>query len=134
MNNYILIIVLFMAIFIFRAVIKNLSTSKELTISPLDAKKRLDTETGIILLDVRTKNEYLEKHIPNSTLIPLDILSNEAILKLPNKNSEIFVYCKGGNRSAAGVRTLLKLGYTRVHNLGGIVGWPYETVSGHKIK
>lgn len=89
-------------------------------------KKRLDTEKGIIPLDVRTRDEYLEKHIPKSTLIPVDVLSNEANRKLPDKNAEIFVYCRSGNRSAMAAKTLTKLGYTHIYNLGGIVRWPYE--------
>jgi Rhodanese-related sulfurtransferase len=101
-------------------------------ISPAEAKKRLETEKGVILLDVRTKAEYQEKHIPKSILIPVDILENEANRKIPDKNAEIFVYCKSGSRSAMAVKTLKKLGYTHINNLGGIMSWPYETVSGNK--
>ena len=36
-------------------------------IAPVDAKKRLDSEEGVILLDVRTSEEYNEKHIPGSS-------------------------------------------------------------------
>jgi len=131
MNQYILLTILFVVVFIFWTLIKN-SSNAGVRIKPSDAKTRLDTEKGIILLDVRTKGEYLEKHIPKSTLIPVDILANEASKKLPNKNAEIMVYCKSGSRSGVAVKTLLKLGYTNIYNLGGIVGWPYETVSGDR--
>ncbi|WP_088187054.1 rhodanese-like domain-containing protein [Desulfosporosinus sp. FKA] len=104
----------------------------KLRIDPSEAKKRLDTEKDIILLDVRTEREYVENHIPRSTLIPLNVLAREAGKKLPNKQTAVFVYCRSGNRSKAAVKMLLKLGYSNVYNLGGIIRWPYRTVSGKK--
>ncbi|HBV87238.1 MAG TPA: rhodanese-like domain-containing protein [Desulfosporosinus sp.] len=101
-------------------------------IDPPEAKKRMDTEKGIIVLDVRTQEEYTENHIPKSTLIPLNALQREAGLKLPDKKATIFIYCRSGNRSRAAVKMLLKQGYTNVFNLGGIIRWPYKTVSGNK--
>lgn len=104
----------------------------KLRIDPSEAKKRLDNEKDIILLDVRTEQEYVENHIPRSTLIPLNVLAKEVSKKLPNKQATIFAYCRSGNRSKAAVKMLLKLGYSNVYNLGGIIRWPYKTVSGKK--
>jgi rhodanese-related sulfurtransferase len=105
------------------------SISAKLKILPAEAKKRMDEDKGIIVLDVRTKGEYEEKHIPNSISIPVNLLEKEAESKLPDKNAEIFVYCLSGSRSAAAVKKLVKLGYSNIRNLGGIIIWPYETVS-----
>lgn len=132
MDQNIFLVILVVVIFVFWRLIKNLGTVGGVKINLEDAKKRLDSEKGIILLDVRTRDEYLERHIPKCTLIPVNVLENEASRKLPDKNAEIFVYCKSGNRSAMAVKILAKLGYTHIYNLGGIVGWPYETVSGNK--
>ncbi len=99
-------------------------------IKPEEAKKRLESEKGIILLDVRTQEEYDEKHIPNSILIPVDVIENEAPLKLTDRDADIFIYCRSGRRSITASLALLKMGYTRVYNLGGIIDWPYETESG----
>ncbi len=132
MNQYVILAILLTTGFVLWTFIKNSGTAGGIKIGLSDAKKRLDTEKGIILLDVRTRDEYLEKHIPNSTLVPVNVLENEAIRKLPDKNTEIFVYCRSGNRSAMAVKILTKLGYTHIYNLGGIVRWPYETVSGNK--
>lgn len=104
----------------------------KLKINPTEAKKRLDTEKGIVLLDVRTHEEYIGNHIPKSTLIPLNVLASEVSLKLPDKQATIFIYCRSGNRSRAAVRMLLKQGYTNVFDMGGIIRWPYKTVSGNK--
>lgn len=99
-------------------------------IKPEDAKERLDNEKGIILLDVRTLEEYTEKHIHGSILIPVDEIPSKAAEILTNKNDEIFVYCRSGKRSVTASKALVKMGYTKVYNLGGIIDWPYETESG----
>lgn len=104
-------------------------TSSYKNIKPEEAKKRLESEKGIVLLDVRTQQEYDEKHIHNSVLIPVDVIEKEAPSKLRDKNAEIFVYCRSGNRSVTASERLVKMGYTNVYNLGGIINWPYETES-----
>jgi rhodanese-related sulfurtransferase len=93
-----------------------------------EAKKRLDSEEGIVLLDVRTKEEYDAGHLKDSVLIPVDVLENEAENSLKDKSAAIFVYCRSGKRSATAANILVELGYTNVYNLGGIRDWPYEVV------
>ena len=99
-------------------------------IDSAEAKKRLDMEKEIILLDVRTREEYIQNHIPGSTLIPLNLLESEASQTLLDTQAPIFVYCRSGVRSRVAVEMLLKQGYTNVLDMGGIVSWPYTTVSG----
>ncbi|TCO79149.1 rhodanese-like domain-containing protein [Marinisporobacter balticus] len=101
-------------------------------IKPSDAKERLDKEEGIILLDVRTKEEYAEKHIPNSLLIPVDEIEEQIEEKISDKNTIIFVYCRSGRRSRIASEKLIEMGYTDVFDLGGIIDWPYETEIGQK--
>src|SRR5665647_3475312 len=119
MDQNILLVILVVVIFVFWRLIKKSGTVGGVKINLEDAKKRLDNEKGIILLDVRTRDEYLEKHIPKCTLIPLNILRNEASRELPNKDAEIFVYCRSGSRSAMAIKILTKLGYTHIYNLVG---------------
>lgn len=125
-------IIMLVGVLLIWAYFKNSGPASKLRINPTEAKKRLDMEKGIVLLDVRTQEEYLEKHIPKSTLIPLNVLAVEASKKLPDKQATIFVYCRSGNRSRAAVKRLLKQGYTNLFDLGGIIRWPYKTVSGKK--
>ena len=99
-------------------------------ISPQEAKRRLEIGDEIFLLDVRTPAEYFETHIPSSILIPVDMIEEEALTRLPNKDATIFVYCRSGRRSVTASVALVKMGYTSVYNLGGIIDWPYETESG----
>jgi phage shock protein E len=99
-------------------------------ITPKDAKEMLDSNKDVILLDVRTLAEYEEKHIPNSTLLPLSELMDKATLVIKDKDMPILVYCRSGNRSVTASLALIELGYKNVYNLGGIIDWPYETTSG----
>lgn len=99
-------------------------------IKPEEVKKLLENDAEIILVDVRTPSEYAEKHIPASTLIPLDQIEKEAPSKISNKDTQIIVYCRSGSRSVAAAKALVNMGYTNVHNLGGINSWPYDTEIG----
>lgn len=90
----------------------------------------MEKESGYIILDVRTAQEYSEKHIPNAVNIPNESIGTEEIPALPDKNQLILVYCRSGNRSKQASEKLAALGYTNVVEFGGINGWPGETVSG----
>lgn len=98
-------------------------------ITPEEGKKMLDNEKGIILLDVRTKEEYESGHIKDAILMPIDTLEKEAPKTLNDKEAPIIVYCRSGNRSANAANILVNLGYKNVYDLGGIIDWPYEIVN-----
>lgn len=100
------------------------------TISPSEARRRLAAGSGVILLDVRSPEEYRELHIPNSISLPLDKLKTGAADIASSKSSEIIVYCQSGMRAAQACRQLTAMGYTNVSSLGGIQSWPYETERG----
>ncbi len=99
-------------------------------IKPEEAKARLDKGEKIILLDVRTEEEYNEKRLPNSILIPVEGIDKDVPAKLTDKNAAVFVYCTTGGKSAIAAEVLTLMGYTKVYDLGGIEDWPYETVNG----
>ena len=90
------------------------------------AKERMDKETGYLILDVRTDEEYAEGHIPGAVLIPDYEVRERAEEELPDKGQRIFVYCRSGNRSKTASAILADLGYTNVVEFGGIRDWPYE--------
>lgn len=94
-----------------------------------DAKKLLDENKDVILLDVRMQEEYDERHIEGARLIPDIELSKRAEEELPDKDATILVYCRSGVRSEASARDLVDLGYTNVYDFGGIISYPYDTVS-----
>ena len=93
-----------------------------------EAKKHLDEDAGIILLDVRTQEEYDGGHIPGAVCLPVETFGDgDLTTLLPDKNAEIFVYCRSGRRSAQAAKLLTDLGYTAVTDFGGILDWPYGT-------
>ncbi|WDV44979.1 rhodanese-like domain-containing protein [Clostridiaceae bacterium M8S5] len=96
------------------------------TITPQEAKKMIDEDTNVQLLDVRTKQEYDENHIPSSILLPYDEIKDRAKSVLPNKDAKIIVYCRSGRRSKIASLELINMGYKNVYDLGGIIDWPYE--------
>ena len=84
------------------------------------------TGDDIIILDVRTQDEYEESHIPGAILIPNETIGTEMPEQLPDADQEILVYCRSGNRSKQASQALVDLGYTNVVEFGGINSWPYE--------
>jgi len=101
------------------------------SISASEAKKRLAESKDVVLLDVRTMQEYKSIRIGGSVLVPLDSISTKISKVVSDKDVEIIVYCHSGARAKAALGLLNKMGYTNVKNLGGISSWPYETVSGN---
>ena len=97
-----------------------------------EAVTMLEEETGYTILDVRTAQEYSEKHIPGAVNIANESIGTEDIPELPDKDQLILVYCRSGNRSKQASEKLVKLGYTNIVEIGGINSWPGETVAGDK--
>ena len=73
-------------------------------------------QEGAVVVDVRSKEEYLEGHIRNSLNIPLDVL-NRNIAKL-DKESVIITVCQSGIRSRSAANFLKEIGFSRVYNGG----------------
>ena len=78
----------------------------------------------IILLDVRTEEEYKERHIPDAVNIPLSELESRIGELDKYKSKKIIVYCKTGSRSRTASEILVQHGFEHVYNmLGGIEEW-----------
>jgi CRP-like cAMP-binding protein len=73
------------------------------------------------LLDVRMGIEYEEEHIPDSVNIPLDELRTRYAELDPD--SEYYVYCLGGARSASAAFLLRMQGFNAKNIRGGISAW-----------
>ena len=97
-------------------------------ISGAEAKALMDSESGYIIIDARTQEEYDQGHIPGAILIPEYEIADRAEKELPDKDQLILVYCRSGRRSKIVAEELVKLGYTNVKEFGGIIDWEYETV------
>ncbi len=93
----------------------------------VDAKKFkdiLEKEKDIVLLDVRTPEEFKEGHIEGANLVPLQLFRYIYLGGKGIKNKVVLVYCRSGRRSAMASEILDKWGVKKVYNLqGGILEW-----------
>ena len=97
-------------------------------INGAEAKALMDSESGYVIIDARTQEEYDQGHIPGAILIPEYEIADRAEKELPDKDQLILVYCRSGRRSKIAAEELVKLGYTNVKEFGGIIDWEYEIV------
>ena len=88
-------------------------------------------DANAVLIDVRTPAEYAEKRIPGSINLPLDEIG-KIKFKVTDLNRPIYLYCRSGNRSHSALGILQKLGYTIVHDIGGIIHYRGRTEGGPK--
>lgn len=95
-----------------------------ITNEELEAK--LDANENIVILDVRETAEYAFNHIPNAMSIPLGEL--EERMELLNKEAEIYVVCRTGNRSDMASQKLAEKGFAKVVNVvPGMSNWSGKT-------
>lgn len=102
------------------------------TISQERAKSEMDTLTSegkpFVLLDVRRKDEFDAGRIAGALLLPNEEIGPDRPDLLPDLSVPLYVYCRSGNRSLQAAKKLAAMGYT-VYDFGGIIDWPYGTVS-----
>jgi len=94
-----------------------------------EAMKIMEEESGYIILDVRTPEEFKAMHIPNAINVPNETIGKDEISQLHDKDQLILVYCRSGNRSKQASEKLVALGYTNIVEFGGINDWPGETIT-----
>lgn len=90
------------------------SDAKITKINGSKAKELIKSEA--VLIDVRTKEEYKEKHIGGAINIPHTEISKIEY----DKDTKIIVYCRSGNRSNMAAEELLSLGYKNIYDLGSM--------------
>ena len=79
---------------------------------------------GVLVLDVRERDEFLRGHIPNATHLARGTLELEIEKRVPDPATEIVLYCGAGNRSALSADNLQRMGYASVKILaGGLQDW-----------
>ena len=86
----------------------------------------MEKEKNAVLLDVREEDEYITGHAVDALLLPVDeITPQRAETLLPDREAPILVYCRSGRRSRRAAALLDSFGYTRLYDLGSLIGWPY---------
>lgn len=82
----------------------------------------------VLVLDVRTAEEFAAGHIPGALLAPYDGLA--ASFRETDKDRPIVVYCRSGRRSAIAKATLEGMGYRNVRNSGAFESWKGRVATG----
>ena len=94
------------------------------SITAEEVKQALDAKADVIVVDVRTPEEYNRGHLEGSLLLPIDTVSKQAVSVLKDKNKTLYVYCLSGSRSVQATDILLKLGYPKAFNMtSGLLAW-----------
>jgi rhodanese-related sulfurtransferase len=92
---------------------------REVTVK--QAKERMDADPGLKLIDVREDNEWQVGHAVGADHLGKGIIERDIEGKVPDKSTELILYCGGGYRSALAADVLQKMGYTNVFSMAG--GW-----------
>ncbi len=71
-------------------------------------------------IDARSGFEYSMGHVEGSHNIPYDEIAEKIASITTDKNANIHLYCRSGNRSGKALKVLQNMGYTNAHNDGGI--------------
>jgi len=99
------------------------SSSSPPTISPEEVLRRMMEGEKLILVDVRTPQEYASGHIPGAVSLPLSSIQGAEAKIVWGNDEEIIVYCQGGVRSRSAARMLYLMGYRNIKDMGGIMEW-----------
>ena len=93
------------------------------------AKEMMRADDSLVVVDVRTQEEYAQGHIPGAICIPNESIVDAQPEELPDLEQTILVYCRSGRRSKEAAQKLADMGYTNVYEFGGIIDWTGEVVT-----
>ncbi|MFN6400218.1 MAG: rhodanese-like domain-containing protein [Planctomycetota bacterium] len=96
-----------------------------------ELKHKLDGATKPILIDVREESEYAQGHVPGSIHLSKGIIERDIESVIPDPDTELYLLCGGGFRSALAADNLSKMGYSRVVSVDG--GWRAWTAAGYPV-
>jgi phage shock protein E len=98
------------------------------TIRSIDQQALLDRiaahDETLLILDVRTAEEYAQGHVEGAVHIPYDQLPQRAGEIEAAKGKDVVLYCRSGRRSEIAAETLKEKGFARLLHLeGDMLAW-----------
>ena len=100
-------------------------------ISASEARAMIQSSPNLLVVDVRTPEEFAQGHLQGAINIPLSNLPTQ--ISSLDRNRPILVYCQTGHRSAQAAALLMNSGFTQVYDMdGGLDAWisaGYPTVT-----
>ena len=106
------------------------SRIREVTVD--ETRQRILSDNGVRLIDVREDNEWEAGHAAGSAHLGKGIIERDIEATVPDKTTEVILYCGGGYRSALAADVLQQMGYTKVFSMAG--GWKAWKDSGAQIE
>ncbi len=103
---------------------------REVTVE--ETQQRLNANPDAKLFDVREDNEWQASHATGAEHLGKGIIERDIEEKVPDKSTEVILYCGGGFRSALAADVLQQMGYTNVFSMAG--GWKAWKDSGAPIE
>lgn len=122
MNKHIFSILLIC--FVYLASCQEKSQKKGGLLTADDFQMEMNADNNKQIIDVRTPEEFAAGYISGAVLINFYDADFQQKINLLDKNKSVFVYCKGGGRSAEAASMMKNAGFSSVYELkGGIMGW-----------
>ena len=90
-------------------------------VSVAEAQQRMRANKDVKLIDVREDHEWNEAHAAGALHLGKGIIERDIETTVPDKDTELILYCGGGYRSALATDALQRMGYTNVFSMAG--GW-----------
>ncbi|HXL81490.1 MAG TPA: rhodanese-like domain-containing protein [Pyrinomonadaceae bacterium] len=106
------------------------SRIREVTVD--ETKQRMKANRGAKLIDVREDNEWQVGHAAAAEHLGKGIIERDIEASVPDKSTELILYCGGGFRSALAADVLQTMGYTNVFSMAG--GWKAWKDSGGPVE
>ena len=108
--------------------IVNDAKSRIREVSVAETQQRMSASNDVKLVDVREDKEWDEAHAAGAIHLGKGIIERDIETTVPDKDTELILYCGGGYRSALAADVLEKMGYTNVFSMAG--GWKAWKESG----
>jgi rhodanese-related sulfurtransferase len=105
------------------------SRIREVSVSA--TRERLAANKEAKLIDVREDNEWQDSHAAGAEHLGKGIIERDIEAQVPDKSTELILYCGGGYRSALAADALQQMGYTNVFSMAG--GWKAWKESGAPV-
>jgi rhodanese-related sulfurtransferase len=101
-------------------------------VSVAETQRRVTENPNAKLIDVREDNEWNAAHAAGAIHLGKGIIERDIEATVPDKTTELILYCGGGYRSALAADTLQQMGYTNVFSMAG--GWKAWKEAGGEIE
>src|ERR1044072_6851788 len=100
-------------------------------VSVEETQTRMQSDNAVRLIDVREDDEWRAGHAAGATHLGKGIIERDIEATVPDKTTEVILYCGGGFRSALAADVLQQMGYTNVYSMAG--GWKAWKDSGAPV-